>query len=66
MCWLLDLVIVTKSAIQEIWWQKWEGVNLLEDLVAVTQISKEICQEICWQKLCKSKYTGIFSDCHHI
>ena len=27
---------------------------------------KSVCQEICWQKLRKGKYTGIFSACHKI
>ena len=40
-----------------------EGVNLLEDLVA---IFKSVCQEICLQKLGKGRYTSIFSDGHQI
>ena len=53
--------MITKSASQEICWQKWEGVNLLEYLVAVI---KSVCQEICWQTLGKGKSAGRFSYCH--
>ena len=42
---------------------KQEGVNLLEDIVAVI---KTVCQEICCPKLQKGKYTGIFRDGHQI
>ena len=29
-------------------------------------VIKSVHQEICWQKLGKGKYTGIFSDCNQI
>ena len=43
---LANLVTVTKSASQEICWQKWGVGNLPADLVTVT---KSASQEICWQ-----------------
>ena len=56
---LADLVIVAKSAQQEICWQN--GGNMMADLVTVT---KSACQNIIWQKWVEC--AGRFSDCHQI
>ena len=56
---LADLVIVTKSARQEICWQN--GGNMLAGLVTVT---KSASQNIIWQKW--EECAGRFSDCHQI
>ena len=54
---------VTESVVRKSAGRNGEGLNLLEDLVAVI---KSVCLEICWQKLGKGKYTGRFSDSHQI
>ena len=56
---LVDLMIVTKSASQQICWQN--GGNMMADLVTVT---KSACQNIIWQKW--EECAGRFSDCHQI
>ena len=60
---MVDLVTVTKSASQEICWQKLgKAVNLLEDLVSV--IKSVQSGNTAGRNWGKGKYTGIFSDCH--
>ena len=58
---LVDLMIVTKSASQQICWQN--GGNMMADLVTVT---KSASQEICWLKWGRGNSAGRFSGSHQI
>ena len=58
---LADKVTVSKSASQQICWQKW-GVNLAADLVIV---SKSASQQIYWQK-CPPISASKFADSQEI